>query len=118
LASGYSLQKRGCKTGLTSGELLSVDVDGFTSEADPDSTPPSWALFGRSYTGAFTIKSSGSTAFSDSGDSGAAVVTKTATATDPDYNKIVGILFAGGGSETFATPICTIESAYSAYGLT
>jgi hypothetical protein len=107
--SGYPLQKRGRTTGQTFGTLLAVDQDGDSADVDTHNTPPTWRLFRRHYTGAFTIQGAG---FSDVGDSGSAIVTHTANAADPDNNKIAGILFAGTGNESWATPILPILSAF------
>jgi hypothetical protein len=88
---------------------LAVDQDGDTADSDTHNTPPTWRLFRRHYSGAFTIQGNG---FSDVGDSGSAIVTHPANAADPESNKIAGILFAGTGNETWATPIGPILAAF------
>lgn len=113
-SSGYPLQKRGRTTGRTDGTLLALDQDGETADSDSFNTPPAWTLLRRHYTGAFTIQG----AFSDKGDSGAAVVTKTPNPGDPNNNQIVGILFGGTGTVTWATPILPVLSAFPTLNLT
>jgi hypothetical protein len=104
---GYALQKRGQTTLHTHGKLLALDVDGDTSENDPN-TPPAWHLYGCHYTGAFTIKGD-SGKFGDHGDSGAAVLNNN--------SEVVGILFAGDSAGNIATPIQQILSAFPALNL-
>jgi hypothetical protein len=110
--SGYPLQKRGETTLLTHGTLLAIDTDGDTETDDPNN-PPTWQLYGRHYTGAFTIQGK-SGQFADHGDSGSAVLTDNA----PNSNQeIVGILFGSSPTAGIATPIQQILSAFPALNL-
>jgi hypothetical protein len=110
--SGYPLQKRGAETLRTHGTLLCIDMDGDTTTVDPKD-PPTWILFGRHYTGAFTIKPN-SGKFSDLGDSGSVILTENA----PNSNQeIVGILFGTSATASLATPIKQIISAFPALNL-
>jgi hypothetical protein len=91
----YLVQKRGIATGWTrDGTIMALDVDG-EMETGPD-------LFHRRYAGAMQIHLTGA-AFSDEGDSGAAVLNSA--------NEVVAILFGGNGGDTVATPIDLIQQA-------
>lgn len=106
-ATGYAVQKRGEATQTTHGTLLAVDVDGDTVTDDPNQ-PSTWHLYGRHYTGAFTIKPDAAP-FADHGDSGAAVLNNNQEA--------VGILFGGSPTVCTATPIQPILSAFPSLSL-
>jgi hypothetical protein len=93
----YSVQKRGRTTGKTFGQITALHVDG---DIDSD-----LGLFGRHYINAFQIAAIAPTLpqpFSGGGDSGAAVLNMT--------GQVVGILFGGGASGTFATPITDVNN--------
>jgi hypothetical protein len=105
--SGYPLQKRGQSTQRTQGTLLALDVDGDTVNDDPNQ-PPTWHLYGRHYTGAFTIQPNAGQ-FADHGDSGSAVLNNN--------QEIVGILFGVSQTAGLATPIQQILSAFPALNL-
>jgi hypothetical protein len=105
--TGYPLQKRGQTTRLTHGTLLATDMDGDISDDDPN-TPSTWKLYGRHFTGAFTIQGKGGQ-FGDHGDSGSAILTDNA----PNSNQeLVGIFFGRSTTASIATPIQQILSAF------
>jgi hypothetical protein len=101
----FYVQKRGRTTGITYGSVQSIDAFGIIASD----------VFHRVYTGAMVIKSlSPGVPFSDHGDSGSAVLTCGTTPPPMPPNpplpggqavQVVGILFAGGGATTWATPI-------------
>jgi hypothetical protein len=105
--SGYPLQKRGQTTQRTHGTLLALDVDGDTTNDDPNQ-PPTWHLYGRHFTGAFTIQPNAGL-FADHGDSGSAVLNNN--------QEVVGILFGASPTASTATPIQQILSAFPALNL-
>ena len=86
--------KVGRTTGLTRGKIVSIATTvGPVTYADG----PSW--FSRS----IVIEGAGGTMFSDHGDSGSAIVGAD--------GKIVGLLYAGNGQQTFACPIDEVFKA-------
>jgi hypothetical protein len=87
---GYPVKKRGRTTGLTNGNIDYLHADG-NMHGD--------GVFHRHYTEAMKISGGG---FSAPGDSGSAVLNSA--------NEVVGLLFGGGTTTTYATPIQTIES--------
>jgi hypothetical protein len=107
------VQKRGCITGLTQGQIVAVATSGSTLAGDPP-------VFKRSYTNGIVVSSrttddGGTTRrpFCSSGDSGSAVLTSGSGPV-----KVVGLLF-GGGDDTFglATPIQAVLDAFPKLGL-
>jgi hypothetical protein len=86
----YAVKKRGRTTGLTNGTIDYLNADGNIGGE---------GVFHRHYTDA--IKISGNN-FSAPGDSGSAVLNSA--------NEVVGILFGGGATTTYVTPIQTIAS--------
>jgi hypothetical protein len=111
---GYALQKSGITTGVTHGTLLSLDESGTVTDSSDPRLVPGWTCFGHAYTGGFSIAGAG---FAEQGDSGSAVVTDRPSATDPSYNQVAGILFAGGGGSTTAMPIQSVLAAFPALKL-
>lgn len=111
-ASGYKLKTRGATTAqIKQGTLLALDVDGDAVFNDTANTPPTWTLHHRYYTGAFSINGAN---FSQSGDSGSAVLTDN----NPNSNsEVVGILFGGSNTLSVATPIQQVISAFPSLNL-
>jgi hypothetical protein len=92
IALTYPVKKRGRTTGLTTnGNIDYLHADGEVGQN----------VFHRRYTDAMKITATGSR-FSDRGDSGSAVLNTS--------NQIVGVLFAGNGTVTYATPIQNITN--------
>jgi hypothetical protein len=112
-SSGYPLKTRGATTAAVQhGTLLALDVFGDAIFDDTQNTPPTWILYHRFYSGAFSIQGGN---FSAGGDSGSAVLTDSA----PNSNsEVVGILFGGSSTLSVATPIQQILSAFPALSLT
>jgi hypothetical protein len=98
------VRKRGIKTGSTLGTLVALDEVGENVSIGEEKTPQEWHLYHRYYSNAMRVKSVNNLPFSDHGDSGSAVVNEA--------NEVIGILFAGGGTETSVTPIAQIEAAF------
>jgi hypothetical protein len=88
---GDKVFKVGRTTGLTRGEITQVPV---VVGPIPYAPGPCW------FRRAIVIEGQNGTLFSDHGDSGSAVVR--------DDGKIVGLLFAGNGQQTYVCPIDTI----------
>jgi hypothetical protein len=93
---GDHVFKVGRTTGLTHGEVIDVATVVGPVPYDPG---PCW--FRRS----ITIQGINGTQFSDKGDSGSAIVRTN--------GQIVGILYAGNGTETYACPIDECLRAFS-----
>ena len=104
---GYKLKTRGSATAqVRHGKLVAVDQVGHIEFRDMANTTPTWTLHHRFYTGAFFIQGA---EFSQSGDSGAAVLTDNNANSD---SEVVGILFGGGRTVGVATPIQQIIAAF------
>lgn len=118
ISGRYVLKKRGRTTGLTSGTLYAIDVDGDIGSVDVEGSPGhrEKRLFHRHYSGVMKIQSGGRAGcqpgdpnfptdcpFSKGGDSGSAVLNAS--------NQVVGILFGGGELFHYATPIDAITIA-------
>jgi hypothetical protein len=88
---GDKVFKVGRTTGLTRGEVVQVPV-----VVGPIPYAPGACWFRR----AIVIEGQNGTMFSDHGDSGSAIVR--------DDGKILGLLFAGNGEQTYACPIDTV----------
>jgi PKD repeat protein len=86
---GLAVQKYGRTTGLTSGEITSINA---TVRVGYDSGVAR-------FVGQIIIQPTGSDPFSDGGDSGSLIVT------DDDKLNPVGLLFAGSSTVTIANPI-------------
>jgi hypothetical protein len=89
--------KIGRTTGLTYGVVTSV-----SAVVGPIAYAPGPCWFRRS----LTIEGKNGTMFSDHGDSGSAIV-KAST------GQLVGLLYAGNGTDTFACPIDAVLAAFS-----
>jgi hypothetical protein len=111
LATGLPVQKRGCVSGLTSGELLSFGLTGVVGGQ---------GSFSRFYKNVLVLQSTTRDPtlgtlrpFLLSGDSGSALVTA-----GPGPVKVVGLLFASGDdTRAFATPIEQVVNAFEALEL-
>jgi hypothetical protein len=109
----YQVQKRGATTGRTSGEIVSIHQDGYTTDADepdPPGNPDPALRLHRHYTGAISIRTpdsnspTGMGTFGAGGDSGSAVLNLK--------QELIGILFmASENGLAAATPIGQITSA-------
>ena len=96
---GLPVQKTGRTTGHTFGTVRAVGV---TLDVSYDSGTAR-------FTDQIRIrKPCDDAGFSDAGDSGSLIVTAPAPGSEP---AAVGLLFAGGGSDTFANPIGTVLAA-------
>jgi hypothetical protein len=90
-ALGDEVFKVGRTTGLTRGRIVSVsDRVG----------PVGYGVGDCWFRGSFTIEGQGGAAFSDGGDSGAAVVRGD--------GEVVGLIYAGNGVDTYACPILDV----------
>jgi hypothetical protein len=110
----YHVQKRGAKTGLTSGDIVSIHVDGYTINADPPdednpSLAPSFTLH-RHYSEAISVQTPDPSnpgkmlTFAAGGDSGSAVLNMS--------GELIGILFmASENGLAGVTPISQITTA-------
>jgi hypothetical protein len=98
----YPVKKRGARTGVRSGKIEAIDVDGIIAPGvhipPPPGAPPGWKpprsgprYAPRKYDGAMKITStvSATTLFSDQGDSGSAILHETAGG----GWEVVGLLF-------------------------
>lgn len=90
LAGNYAVKKRGRTTGLTNGTIAYLHADGDIATD----------VFQRHYTDCMKITGN---KFSAGGDSGSAVLNSA--------NEVVGILFGGSDTVTYATPIQTVTNA-------
>jgi hypothetical protein len=96
--------KRGASTGLTSGTIQYLHVDGNLPVKLTEESGNINDVFHRHYREVMKILPGGPEPFGFQGDSGSAVV---------DANDaVVGILFAGGDRFMYATPIQQIETAF------
>jgi hypothetical protein len=94
------VQKTGRTTAHTFGTVMAVNV---TLDVSYDSGTAR-------FTGQIRIRRPcGDAGFSDAGDSGSLIVTVPEDGSDP---LAVGLLFAGGGSDTFANPIGPVLTAF------
>ena len=89
--TGDKVFKVGRTTGLTWGEVMQVPT---VVGPIPYAPGPCW------FRRAIVIEGQNGTMFSDHGDSGSAIVR--------DDGKILGLLFAGNGQQTYACPIDTV----------
>jgi hypothetical protein len=99
----YQVKKRGRSSKLSGGHITDIDVGGTINKHG--------TLY-RTYTGAIRIEANSdpanpgaTTGFSLEGDSGSAVLN--------DANEVVGILFGGGVSIDFATPIKSVIDKFA-----
>jgi hypothetical protein len=95
---GDKVFKVGRTTGLTYGEITDISTIVGPVSYNPG---PCW------FQGSLTIEGDNGTMFSDKGDSGSAIVRTN--------GEIVGLLYAGNGTQTYA---CTIDSVFRALGCT
>jgi hypothetical protein len=86
--------KVGRTTGLTRGSITAVGVVTGPIPYDPG---PCW------FQGQFEIEGENGTLFSDHGDSGSAIVSTT--------GEVIGLLYAGNGTQTYACPIGAVLTA-------
>jgi hypothetical protein len=86
--------KVGRTTGLTHGSITAVGVVTGPIPYDPG---PCW------FQGQFEIEGENGTLFSDHGDSGSAIVSTT--------GEVIGLLYAGNGTQTYACPIQAVLTA-------
>jgi hypothetical protein len=88
--------KVGRTTGLTHGSITAVSIVAGPILYDPG---PCW------FHQQFEIIGTNGTLFSDHGDSGAAILSTT--------GEVIGLLYAGNGTQTYACPIQAVSSALS-----
>jgi len=95
LLGNYAVKKRGRTTGVTNGTVDYLFAEG--------NLPNTRGVFHRFFDDAIKISNGATGRFSAGGDSGSAVLNAT--------NEVVGILFGGSTTFTYATPIQTIANA-------
>jgi len=100
---GDAVLKVGRTTGLTRGRIVSVSdtVGPIAYDLPGAGSAPCW------FAGSFTVEGDGGATFSDHGDSGSAVVKQT--------GEVVGLLYAGNGTQTYA---CPIDAVLKRFGCT
>ena len=100
---GDAVFKVGRTTGLTRGRIVSVSdtVGPIPYDLPGAASAPCW------FAGSFTVEGDGGATFSDHGDSGSAIVTQT--------GEVVGLLYAGNGTQTYA---CPIDAVLKRFGCT
>jgi hypothetical protein len=96
-AIGDEVYKVGRTTGLTFGVVTSISA---VVGPIPYALGPCW------FQGSITIEGINGTMFSDHGDSGAAVIKQTT-------GQVIGLLYAGNGTDTFACPIDAVLRAFN-----
>jgi hypothetical protein len=96
-AVGDSVYKVGRTTGLSFGTVTSV-----SAVVGPVGYAPGECWFRNS----ITIDGVNGTMFSDHGDSGSAIIKQST-------GQVVGLLYAGNGTDTFACPINLVLAAFS-----
>jgi hypothetical protein len=98
LAANQRLSKTGRTTGLTCGDLLSIDMDVQVDYSTSCAGPTTFTVIFHNQ----LLIDGGS--FSEAGDSGSLVVTS-------DAARPIGLLFAGNGTSTVANPIQDVLAA-------
>jgi hypothetical protein len=102
IQAGYPVQKYGATTQLTNGTIQVNNLSGRYTTNSGTSGAYTWEVFYRYYQNALLVTSPLGSPFSAGGDSGSAVLNSS--------GQVVGILFAGGSTQSLVTPIQSVMS--------